>query len=171
MTTSSGRSVTSLLRPTTRAIRPHYWERVADIPVRNLDQVDETGGYDDWVALSDFGGGVGNQHRGEDYWVRINNGGVSELYLDVHAMDDDIHSFANAVYIEYDYGHAGIPRNVRQGVASLAAATLVEEAVIEIPQNTTLYNVETKAEELRGYAEEFFGPYLPDDASLLEALR
>lgn len=140
--------------------------------VNTLSVVNEAGGFDDWVADSAYDGGVGNTHRGEDYWVRVNNGGVSELYLDVHAMDDDLPSFANAVYVDIDYGHAGIPSNVRRGVASLAAAELVEEAVIEIPQNATLYNIETKAEELRGRAEEFLGTYLRDtDASLLEALR
>mgnify|MGYP000324333448 FL=1 len=133
--------------------------------------INADGGYDDWVDSNDYDGGVGLTNRGKDYWVRLNNGGVSELYLDVHAMADEIASLSNAVYVDFDYGHAGIPSNVRRGVASLAAAALVEEAVIEIPTNATLYNVETKAEELRGYAEEHLGTYLRDtDESLLEAL-
>lgn len=125
--------------------------------VNELHVVNAEGGFDDWTA--DFQGGVGNTHRGEDYWVRINNGGVSELYLDVHSMDDDLASLANAVYVDVDYGHEGIPRNVRRAVAFRAAADLVEEAVVEIPQNATVYNIETKAEELRSQADELLEVY------------
>jgi len=103
--------------------------------------------------FDDDDGGDGNSHRGEDYWVRLNNGGVSELYLDVHSLDDDIASLSNAVYVDFDYGRAGIPRNVRRAVAFRAGADLVEEAVVEIPQNATIYNIETKAEELRTQSE------------------
>ncbi|AGN33843.1 hypothetical protein HALG_00055, partial [Halorubrum virus CGphi46] len=43
---------------------------------------------------------------------------------------------------------------------------LAEDAVIEIPSNTTLYNVETKAEEMRSEAtrllEEYGGKYEDD---------
>ncbi len=127
--------------------------------VNTLMVVNDAGGYDDWASSSEYSGGVGNQHRGEDYWVRINNGGVSELYLDIHAMDDDIASLSNAVYIDFDYGHEGIPRNVRRAVAFRAGADLVEEAVVEIPQNATVYNVETKAEEMRAQADELLEVY------------
>jgi len=127
--------------------------------INTLNVVNEDGGYDDWVASNDYDGGVGNANRGKDYWVRVNNGGVSELYLDVHAMDDDIHSLSNAVYVDLDYGHVGIPRNVRRAVAFWAAADLVEEAVIEIPDNATLYNIDTKAEELERKAEERMAVY------------
>ena len=127
--------------------------------VNELSVVNADGAFDDWVASSDYSGGVGNQHRGEDYWVRVNNGGVSELYLDVHSMDDDIPSLSNAVYPALDYGHEGIPRNVRRAVAFLAGSDLVEEGVIEIPQNATVYNVETKADEMRSKAEELLDIY------------
>ncbi|GGO01805.1 hypothetical protein [Haloarcula pellucida] len=127
--------------------------------VNSLSVVNAEGAFDDWVASNDYDGGVGNTHRGEDYWVRVNNGGVSELYLDVHAMDDDIPSFSDAVYVDFDYGHEGIPRTVRRAVANWAAADLVEEAVIEIPQNATVYNVETKADELERKAEELMEVY------------
>jgi hypothetical protein len=139
--------------------------------VNTLSVVTETGGFEDWVANTDYDGGVGNTHRGEDYWVRVNNGGVSELYLDVHAMDDEIASLANAVYVTFDYGHEGIPRNVRRGIACLAGAELVEDAVIEIPQNATVYNIETKADELRGRADSYLSEYLPDDERFMEAYR
>ena len=127
--------------------------------VNELMVINADGGYDDWVASDDYDGGVGNQYRGQDYWVRINNGGVSELYLDVHAMDDDLASLSNAVYVDIDYGHEGIPRNVRRAVALRASAELVEEAVIEIPQNATLYGIETKADEMREKADELLEVY------------
>jgi len=127
--------------------------------VNTLSVVNADGGYDDWVASSDYDGGVGNTHRGEDYWVRVNNGGWSELYLDVHAMDDDLTTLSNGVYVDIDYGHEGIPRNVRRAVALRAGAELVEEAVIEIPQNATVYNIQTKADEMREKADELLEVY------------
>jgi hypothetical protein len=127
--------------------------------VNTLSVINDDGGYDDWVASNDYDGGVGNTHRGEDYWVRVNNGGWSELYLDVHAMDDELASFSNAVYVDIDYGHEGIPRNVRRAVAMRAGADLVEEAVMEIPQNATVYNVETKADEMRETADKLLEVY------------
>lgn len=137
--------------------------------INTLSVVDETGAFNDWVASNDFDGGVGNQYRGDDYWIRINNDGVSELYLDVHAMDDDIPSFSSAVYVDIDYGYEATDgddtklRNIRRAVALRAGAALVEEAVIEIPQNATLYNIETKAEEMRDSAAELLEPYLLGD--------
>lgn len=129
-----------------------------DIDALNeLHVVNEDGGYDDWVADSNYTGGVGTANRGDDYWARVNSGGVSELYLDVHSLDDDIASLSNAVYVDYDFGRSGIPRNVRRAVAFRAAADLAEEAAVSIPENTTLYGVETKAEELRSQAEELLG--------------
>jgi|GEM_PF-665546 len=134
--------------------------------INELSVVNADGGFDDWVGSNDYDGGVGNTHRGEDYWVRVNNGGVSELYLDVHAMDDDLVSLSNAVYVDLDYGHEGIPRNVRRAVAFLAGSDLVEEAVIEIPDNATLYNVDTKAEEMRSKAEELLDVYHEGDLGI-----
>jgi len=127
-----------------------------------LHVVNDQGGFDDWVGSNDYSGGVGNQYRGEDFWVRVNNGGVSELYLDVHAMDDEIPSFANAVYVDIDFGHKGIPKTARRGIAFRAGADLVEGATIEIPQNANIYNAETKAEEMRSKAEELLGVYEVD---------
>lgn len=127
---------------------------------RNVQELNELyvvtadGTYEDWVDSDEYDGGVGKIHRGKDYWVRINNDGVSELYLNVHAMDDDLPSLSNAVYVDIDYGREGIPHNVRRATALRAAAELAEDAVVEIPQNATVYNVETKAEEMREKALE-----------------
>jgi len=82
---------------------------------------------------------------------------VSELYLDVHSLDDDIASLSNAVYVDFDYGRAGIPRNVRRGVALRAAAYFTEKASIQIPENARVYNIESKAQEMRDEAEELLG--------------
>ena len=126
--------------------------------ITSLSVINADGGYDDWVTDSAYSGGVGTTHRGEDYWVRVDSG-VSKLYFDVHSMDDDLPALSNAVYAGIEYGHEGIPRTVRRGVAFRAAADLVEEAVVDIPQNATIYNVETKAEELRSQAEQLLGEY------------
>lgn len=143
--------------------RPAYTrirlERKDVVAVNELHVVNSDGGFDDWVASDDYQGGVGTQHRGEDYWVRRNNGGVSELYLNVHAMDDDPASLSNAVYVDIDYGHEGIPRDVRRAVAFRAASDFVEEASIEIPENATVYNVESLAEEFERKADELLEAY------------
>jgi len=141
--------------------RPAYTrirlDRLYADAVNSLHVINADGGYDDWSE--EKSGGVGLEHRGEDFWVRRNNVGVSELYLDVHAMDDDIASLSNAVYIDFDHGREGIPRAIRRAVALRAGAELVEEAVIEIPQNATVYNIETKADEMREKADGLLEEY------------
>ena len=127
--------------------------------VNELHVIGADGSYTDWVASSGYDGGVGNTHRGEDYWVRINNGGVSELYIDVHALDDDLVSLSNAVYVDIGYGHEGIPRAARRAVALRAGAEFAEEATIQIPDNATVYNVETKADRMREKADELLEEY------------
>jgi hypothetical protein len=137
--------------------------------VGELSVLTADGSYVDWVASADYGGGVGTSFRGEDFWVRINSGGVAELYIDIHSLDDDIPALANAVYVDIDFGYEADGaddeklRRVRRATASRAAADLVEEAVIDIPENATLYGVETKAEELRSRAHELLGPIAERD--------
>jgi len=120
--------------------------------------INSEGAYDDWVASDDYDGGVGLQHRGADYWGRVNNSGVSELYLDVRALDDRLTSLSNAVYLEWAYGHEGIPANIRRAVANFAGAEFAEEASVQIPDNATVYNIETKAEQMREKAEKLLDP-------------
>lgn len=133
--------------------------------VNSLHAINADGGYDDWVASNEYAGGVGfKSHAGEDYWVRINNGGVSELYLNIHAMDDDLASLSNAVYVDIDHGYSGSAdgkkiKAIRRATALLVGADLAEEAVVEIPENTTLYDIETKAEEMRDRANEILGRF------------
>lgn len=121
-------------------------------------------GYEDWVASDDYEGGSFPDALGDDYYLRVNNGGWSELYLGAdHFLDEDGEpipdSFANAVYVEFSFGHEGIPRAVRRAVALRAGAELTEEAVIQIPDNATVYNVETKAEKMREKAEDLLEEY------------
>lgn len=149
-------------------------ERTYVQDLNELHVINEDGGFDDWVADSDFDGGVGNQFRGDDYWVRINNRGVSELYLDIHAMDDDLPSLANAVYVDIDFGQPELPSTVRRSVAMLAASELVldDEAAIGIPDSGQLVNVETKAQRLERQGLQKLKPHLtkPIDAVRVPAV-
>lgn len=126
--------------------------------ITELNVINAQGGYDDWVAESDYTGGVGLQHRGEDYWGRVNNGGISELYINVHSLDDDIASLSKAVYPTWEYGREGISRNARRALAKYAGAEFAEEATVQIPESATVYNVETKAEQMREQAEKLLEP-------------
>jgi hypothetical protein len=119
--------------------------------VSSLDELlvlNESGAYDDWVASNDYDTGVGLSNRGADAWVRLNNGGISELNIDVHALDDDIPSLANAVYATIAYGTDEVPMRIRRGVAHLVAADLVlnDEFVTAIPDDGQLTNLETKTQ-------------------------
>ena len=133
--------------------------------VNELSVIDETGAYTDWVASNDYDGGVGNANRGDDYWVRINNSGVAELYLDVHSLADEIASFANAIYVDFDFGYEAADgddtkvRTWRRAIALRAGATFAEEAAIQIPENVNIYNVETKADAMREKAAELLEPF------------
>ena len=121
--------------------------------VTSLMVVNEEGGFDDWFA--DKTGGIGNSNRGSDWWVRINNRGVAELYLDVQAMSEEIASLASGVYVEFKYGDDELPMSVRRGVAHLAASQLIvdDEFQAGMPDQGQLVNVETKSQkwERQGY--------------------
>lgn len=121
--------------------------------VNELMVVNADAGFDDWLV--DKTGGVGNTHRGEDWWVRVNNRGVSELYIDVQQLPDDIPSLSNALYIDFDFGDDEIPMSVRRGVAHLTASQLVVEEGFQagMPDQGQLINVETKSQkwERQGY--------------------
>jgi len=132
-------------------------DAVEALHVRTAD-----GTFEDWAASSDYTEGSWPP-SGEDYYVRVNNGGWSRLYIDTSNLLVDgeyvLDSWANAVYLEWSYGHEGIPRNVRRAVALRAGAELAEDAVIEIPQNATVYNIESKAEQMREKADELLEVY------------
>jgi len=154
---------------------PQLWHesytriRLARRDATSIDELlvrDSDGGYTDWVGSSDYSGGTWPDAIGEDYYLRVNNGGESVLYLDtenlLEADDDDeyyLDTFVNAVYVTFSYGHKGIPRNVRRAVALRAAAEFTEEAAIQVPENARLGSIETKAEEMRSRADELLEVY------------
>lgn len=125
-------------------------------------------GYDDWVASDEYTGGSFPAALGDDYYLRVNNGGWSELYLDAdHFLDEDgepvVDSFANAVYVFFDYGHEGIPQAVRRAVAMRAAAQLLapdDDASLGIPEQANIQTVETKMSALERQADELLEVYL-----------
>ena len=142
-----------------------YAESIDELLVRAPD------GYEDWVASDEYAGGMWPDAVGDDYYLRINNGGLSQLYLDTaNLLDEDgeplIGSYSNAVYVTFTYGHEGIPSAARRAVALRAAAEFAEEATVQIPENATVYNVETKADRMREKAgellEEYGGAYEAD---------
>jgi len=130
-------------------------ESISALHVRTGD-----GTFEDWVASSDYTEGSWPP-SGEDYYLRVNNGGWSRVYIDTTNLLEPgetdeyvLDSFANAVYIEWSYGHEGIPRNVRRAVALRAGAEFAEELAAQIPDNAKLYNVETKASQMHDKANE-----------------
>jgi len=125
----------------------------------------EDGTFEDWAESTDYSEGSWPP-SGEDYYLRVNNGGQTRLYLDTTNLLKDgednefvLGSFANAVYLEWSYGHEGIPRNVRRAVALRAGAEFAEEATVQIPDNATVYNIETKADQMRSKADELLEVY------------
>ena len=128
----------------------------------------EDGSFEDWTST--YTGGTWPDAVGDDYYLRVNNGGWSRLYLDVKNLlvedeDDEyiLESFANAVYLTWEYGHEGIPQTVRRAVAMKAAAQLLapdDEASLQIPENANLQAVESKVSALERQAEELLEVYL-----------
>ena len=125
-------------------------------------------GFEDWTASDEYAGGQYPDALGDDYYIRVNNGGWSELYLDAdHFLDADsepiLDSYSNAVYVTFEYGHEGIPKNVRRAVAMRAGAQLLapdDEAALGIPEQSSLQSVETKVQALERQAEELLEVYL-----------
>jgi hypothetical protein len=124
-------------------------------------------GYEDWVASNEYDGGSFPAALGDDYYLRENNGGWSELYLNAdHFLDEDgeplVDSFANAVYVFFEYGHEGLPDNVRRAVAMRAAAQLLapdDDAALGIPDNGNLVAQESKVKALERQADELLEVY------------
>ncbi|QLK25414.1 hypothetical protein HYG81_15170 [Natrinema zhouii] len=136
-------------------------ESITELLVRTPD------GYEDWVGSSEYSGGTWPDALGDDYYLRINNGGVSQLYLDTeNLLDEDdeplLESYSNAVYVTFDYGHEGIPDTVRKAVAMRACAKLLidDESALGIPDNGQLVNPESKKQAMESAAEELLEVYL-----------
>jgi len=134
-------------------------ESVSELLVRTDD-----GSFEDWTQ--EYSGGSWPDAVGDAYYLRVNNGGWSYLYLDTENLleegeDDEyvLDSFANAVYVTYSYGHEGIPRNVRRAVAFRAASDFVEKAAVQIPENARVSSVEALADKFERKAEELLEVY------------
>jgi hypothetical protein len=138
---------------------------VTELQIANADN-----SLTDWVSSNDYDGGVGKSHRGEDYWVQINSGGVSELYIDIHALDDDLATLSNAVYPTFDYGDDELTKNVRRAAAHMVASELVldDEFLVAVPDNGQLTNVETKGQRWKKIAREKLEPDLEHPEWLME---
>jgi len=132
---------------------------VTELLVANAD-----GSLDDWTG-PDYTGGIGVENSGEDWWVRVNNRGVTQLYLDINALDDDLASLSKAVYVTFAYGNDDLTMTVRRGVAHLAAAILVvdDEFQAGLPDQGGLINVETKAERWERKGLELLSEHWVDD--------
>jgi hypothetical protein len=133
--------------------------------LNKLSVANANGGYDDWVASNDYSGGVGfDSHVGDDFYVRINSGGVSELYLNIHSLDDDIAYLSNAVLVDFDFGDDELPQTVRQAVAKLSAEWLVndDEFRTMIPDNGQLQGLESKAQAWKEQALRSLEPWIED---------
>jgi hypothetical protein len=135
-------------------------DSVEALHVRTAD-----GTYEDWAASDDYTEGSWPP-SGEDYYLRVNNGGWSRLYLDTtnfleDGEDDEyvLDSFANAVYLEWSYGHSGFPQTVRRAVAFRAASDFVDEAAFQIPDNVRVQSVEALADKFERKAEELLEVY------------
>lgn len=122
-------------------------------------------GYVDWVADPDYDGGTWPGALGEDYYLREDSG-ISKLYLDTdNLLDADgeplIDGYANAVYVEFDYGEPELPENVRRAVAFRAAAQLLidDDSALGIPDNGQLVNPETKKQAMEAKADELLDVY------------
>ncbi|WP_434531039.1 hypothetical protein ACODNH_05350 [Haloarcula sp. NS06] len=135
-------------------------QNISALHVRQSD-----GTFVDWVDSSDYTEGSWPP-SGEDYYVRVNNGGWSRLYIDTENLlkdgeDDEyaLDSFANAVYLEWEYGNEGIPQTVRRAVAFRAASDFVDDAAVQIPENARVRSVESLADQFERKAEELLEVY------------
>jgi hypothetical protein len=134
-------------------------ESVSKLLVRTAD-----GSFEDWTT--EYTGGSWPDALGEDYYLRVNNGGVSRLYLDTTNLlksgegnEYVLDSYANAVYLEFSYGHEGIPQTIRRAVAFRAASDFVDEAAVQIPDNVRVRSVESLADQFERKAEELLEIY------------
>lgn len=137
-------------------------QSISELLVRDGD-----GNFVDWVASTDYTGGTYPSALGDDYYVRVNNGGWSYLYIDVDSMRDSdgdfvLDSLTNAVYITFDYGHDGLPTTVRRATAMRAASQLLasdDAANLGIPENANLQSIESKVSALERQADELLEVY------------
>ena len=147
-------------RKETPAYTPIELARKDVTTINELLVTNAEGGLDDWTGPN-YTGGIGKANQGADWWVRVNNRGVPQLYLDINALDDDLASLSKAVYVDFAYGDSELTMTVRRGVAHLAAAILIvdDEFQAGLPDNGQLINVETKAERWERKGKELLAEH------------
>jgi len=123
-------------------------DTLTELKVRQRD-----GTFDDWTTSND-------KTQGEDYdlFTEAGTPGRSTLELDVGALPL-LERYDRAVRVGYDYGVDELPRTVRRAAAFKAAEELAEDAVIQIPTNADVYNVETLADFFARKAAEKLDEY------------
>lgn len=137
---------------------PHrYVQSVTALNVR-----DRGGDTTDWTTEN----GV-TEGRGEDYYIsQPGQQSTGETYLFIRA--DSIgprYDFENLIEIDYDYGldwQSDRWMAVRQGIASLAAAEVVDDdnVISQIPDNARLISAQTEHQNLLDTANKLLQPYL-----------
>lgn len=142
------------------------------------------GEYEDWTETKT--GGVWPDALNQDYMIRVNNGGVSQLNLDTSyflkqeardLLDDadtyderrlsgveeqwEFDQWRNAVYVDIEYGHEGLPQTIRRAVALRVASELLmdDQANLGLPEQSQLVNAESKKQAYQDKAEELLEPY------------
>jgi hypothetical protein len=121
--------------------------------ISTLDVRDASGDFEDWVAAS-------GKTSGDDYRLvtEASTPGRSKLELRAASLPALRH-YDRAVSVTYDYGTAELPQTVRRAVAFKAAAELAEDAVLQIPQQTEIYDVESLADFFDRKASEKLAEY------------
>lgn len=134
------------------------WYTRVKLPRKYVQSVDALhvrmpDGYEDWTST--MSGGTYPTDLGEDYMLRVNNYGVSYIYLNTYHFLTDrakkildnvsnyqtnrydrrrlsgveeqwtVDTWANAVYAEVTYGQDGIPATIRRATAFRAATELL----------------------------------------------
>jgi hypothetical protein len=137
---------------------PHgYVETVNTLEVRGRD-----GDVEDWVAASEY-----DEGRGEDYYIARegqDSYGRTHLYVRARSIGPR-YDYGNILTLSYDYGLDDAVeswRDVRRGVAQLAAAELVieDDVLTAIPDSGSLVGVDTQRQQLVDDAEKALEPYL-----------
>jgi hypothetical protein len=144
--------------PYSRLPLPHAFVDSLDA----LNVRDRSGDTTDWVADSEYDEGVG-----EDYYVQeedLEGRGDSALYIRAASIGAR-RDYSGLVVADYQYGldeQTESWRDVRRGVANLAAADLVvdDDILTSLPDNGQLVGVDTQADRLLDRAMKYLRTYL-----------
>jgi hypothetical protein len=144
--------------PYSRLSLPHAFVDSLDA----LNVRDRSGDVTDWTSDSEYQEGVG-----EDYYVReedLEGRGDSALYIRAAAIGAR-RDYSGLVVADYQYGldeQTESWRDVRRGVANLAAAELVvdDDVLTSLPDDGQLVGLDTQADRLLDRAMKYLRTYL-----------